>query len=151
MPAARPLWDRFWEKVSIGDCWEWTGAKDGCGYGMVNPFESKKRVVGSTRAHRVAWELLVGPMADDLEIDHLCKNRLCINPDHLEPVTHRVNVQRSITGIKRRPKMCGRGLHDMSVHGHVRSNASSTNGHAYCKPCRLESRRARALKNGKWS
>lgn len=45
-------------------------------------------------AHRVAWELLVGPIPEDLELDHLCKNPRCVNPNHLEPVTHAENCRR---------------------------------------------------------
>ncbi|HEY7824270.1 MAG TPA: HNH endonuclease signature motif containing protein [Acidimicrobiia bacterium] len=86
------LWDRFWNKVDAsGDCWEWIGATAGNGYGKINV---KGRDHYPEFAHRVGWELLVGPIPDGLVIDHLCRNTLCVNPDHLEPVTHKVNVRR---------------------------------------------------------
>lgn len=74
------------------ECWEWPKAKDSGGYGVVK-FNDKFR-----KAHRLSYELLVGPIPEGLQIDHLCRNRGCVNPDHLEPVTARVNVQRSKGG-----------------------------------------------------
>lgn len=86
---ARPAEERFWEKVAKTDgCWEWTGAKHRHGYGA---FEH----VGTVYAHRVAWVLQNGPVPTGLELDHLCKNKPCVRPDHLEPVTHTENVRRA--------------------------------------------------------
>jgi hypothetical protein len=84
---------RFWSKVDAsGDCWEWTGYTDQDGYGRVGV---GRRVDQRTiPAHRYAWELMVGPIPEGLEIDHLCFNRPCVNPDHLEPVTHTENMRR---------------------------------------------------------
>jgi hypothetical protein len=84
-----PYWDRFWEKVDAsGDCWEWTANRHSQGYGKFN-------LQGKTvMAHRVAWELLVGPIPEGLTIDHLCRNEPCVNPDHLEPVTMQANLLR---------------------------------------------------------
>jgi hypothetical protein len=80
---------RFLEKVSVGDgCWEWQGAlRDG--YGIF-----RHPSLPSQQAHRIAYELLEGPIPPGLELDHLCRNRRCIRPDHLEPVTHKVNLLR---------------------------------------------------------
>ena len=76
---------RFWSKLDsqlplIG-CWEWRGAGSANGYGSFR--------VGSRNlcAHRVSYELLVGPIPAGLQIDHVCPNRRCVNPDHLEPVS----------------------------------------------------------------
>jgi hypothetical protein len=71
------------------DCWLWTGPIDLNGYGHVN--------VGTTTttAHRAVYTQLVGPVAPGLELDHLCRVRRCVNPDHLEPVTRAENVRRS--------------------------------------------------------
>jgi hypothetical protein len=81
---------RFWSYVTKTEgCWEWKGAKDGDGYGHLGVAGS---VVG---AHRYAYELLVGPIPEGLHLDHLCRNRPCVNPDHLEPVTQAVNVGRA--------------------------------------------------------
>ena len=71
-------------------CWEWTGSKGSCGYGHM-------RVSGRTvSVHRIAYNELVGPIPDGLTLDHLCRNRWCVNPEHLEPVTNRENVLRGV-------------------------------------------------------
>jgi hypothetical protein len=86
--------DRFWSKVDIhlttDRCWNWMCYPTSNGYGQFR--------VGKCRvsAHRVAYELAVGPIPDGLHIDHLCSNRLCMNPWHLEPVTVRENNLRSL-------------------------------------------------------
>ena len=88
-----PLWDRFWPKVDAsGPCWEWIAHKNNHGYGQVG-LGAGTRKLGM--AHRVAWELLVGPIPEGLELDHLCRNPACVNPDHLEPVTHKENMRRA--------------------------------------------------------
>jgi hypothetical protein len=84
---------RFWEKVypcPMSGCWVWLAAADR-GYGHY--FISRKRK--SARAHRVAYETLVGAIPDVLELDHLCRVRYCVNPAHLEPVTRSQNMLRS--------------------------------------------------------
>src|SRR5690606_21110712 len=83
--------DRFWEKVldhPASGCWEWQAARDQKGYGRF-------RWKGFTRrAHRVAYEELVAPVPDGLQLDHLCRNPFCCAPWHLEPVTPRENTLR---------------------------------------------------------
>lgn len=69
-------------------CWLWQGEMNRNGYGRV--WVNGKRLM----SHRVTYELLVGPIADGLVLDHLCKNRACCNPEHLEPVTIRENTLR---------------------------------------------------------
>jgi len=82
----------FWEKVQLGDgCWEWTGSHYPNGYGRV------RLTIGDQAfsvAHRVAYTLKVGPIPDGLVLDHLCRNKGCVNPSHLEPVTFRENLMR---------------------------------------------------------
>lgn len=76
------------EKQSNG-CWLWTGYKQPKGYGTF------KRNGTMQLAHRAAYELLRGEIPAGLQLDHLCRNRSCVNPDHLEPVTNRENCARS--------------------------------------------------------
>lgn len=94
---------RFWEKVAWGDpdeCWDWVARRSGGGYGQF-------RLSGSiVTAHRVAYELEVGEVPPGLVIDHLCGNRACCNPQHLEPVTQLENVRR---GLRVNGAKCLRG------------------------------------------
>jgi len=87
--------DRFEAKYVRSEvgCWEWTGSRAGgrpgrrYGYFYLN---GRRQY-----AHRVAYEMFVGPIPEGLTIDHLCRNRGCVNPDHLEPVTNRENSLRA--------------------------------------------------------
>src|SRR5690554_6462185 len=86
---ARPPLDRFWPKIDrTDDCWLWIGKINNRGYGL---FYLDRRMQA---AHRAAYQLLVGPIPDGLDLDHTCRVRRCVNPDHLEPVTHRENLLR---------------------------------------------------------
>lgn len=89
----KPLLDAIGEKILIGDgCWEWIGAHSTNGY-------AKIAVAGrSLYAHRVLYEVLVGPIPKGLVIDHLCCNKGCVNPSHMEPVPQRVNAIRGGSG-----------------------------------------------------
>jgi hypothetical protein len=93
MTAVAP-WYRFWMMVDVngpGDCWLWTGHLGGGGYGA---FSLGRRDNKKIKAHRYAYETLVGPVPEGLELDHLCRVRHCVNPDHLEPVTRAENIRR---------------------------------------------------------
>lgn len=86
------LLDRLRERTEVhpSGCWLWTGGLAANGYGRLS-------VDGRlTYAHRAAYEIHVGPIPDDLTIDHLCMVRRCINPDHLEPVTRAENSRREM-------------------------------------------------------
>lgn len=90
--AVRRLYERV-DRRPAG-CWLWTGTIAPNGYGY---FAIKGR---SQQAHRVAYELLVGPIPDGLDLDHLCRVRACVNPDHLEPVTRSENNRRGFEARK---------------------------------------------------
>lgn len=91
-PIRQSLSTRFWKFVPYqpdDECWPWAGATFGNGrYG------SFKMNGSHVMAHRMAYELSVGPIPEELTIDHLCRNTLCMNPAHLEPVTLKENILR---------------------------------------------------------
>jgi hypothetical protein len=82
--------ERALQKIEVGLCWEWTGATTDKGYGR---FWLNGKFV---YPHRFIWEQLVGPIPDGYQLDHLCLNHRCANPDHLEPVPQRVNLERRV-------------------------------------------------------
>ena len=87
--VGHPAEARFWQKVEkSADCWNWIGVKNSGGYGQL---QVKGRMV---YAHRYAYELLTGPIPSGLTIDHLCRNRACVYPAHMEPVSRGGNVLR---------------------------------------------------------
>lgn len=86
--ATPPPAARFFTRVEVtGFCWNWTGGTSTV-YGL---FWFDNRMV---RAHRWVYEHLVGPIPDGMQLDHLCRNTKCVNPDHLEPVTQQENIAR---------------------------------------------------------
>lgn len=104
--------DRLWAKVEPepnSGCWIWMGTISRDGYGKIMATGRKNRWV-----HRVSYELEHGPISDGLVIDHLCRNRLCANPKHLEAVTPLVNVRRGLatqTSCQRGHPLSGENLY----------------------------------------
>lgn len=131
----KPILDRLMDKVTIGDgCWEWQASLDRKGYGRLR---YRKR---GWQAHRFLYELLVGPIPDGLELDHLCRNPRCVKPAHLEPVTRQVNQLRgfSVSGRNARKTHCPQG------HEYAPENIYWTRkGHRLCRTCQ----RSRSLRD----
>jgi len=124
--------ERFMAKVEITDsCWNWTASVGGHGYGQFSVKKDGKW--GPQLAHRVSYELHIGPIPEGLQIDHLCRNKSCVRPDHLEPVTQRVNILRSDapSAVAHRTDTCKRG-HNLT-DARVRSN-----GARECRACSRE-------------
>ena len=85
--------ERFWSKVDRTDaCWNWIGAINEKGYGLFR-FNGK-----TSKAHRVSYILTFGGIDDNMVMDHLCRNRKCVNPKHLDPVTQKENIGRGLSG-----------------------------------------------------
>ncbi|CAM5608262.1 hypothetical protein GCM10010329_17260 [Streptomyces spiroverticillatus] len=120
--------DRFLDKIqdAAGGCWQWTGHLKSNGYGQ---FTLAGR---PAYAHRVAYELLRGPIEHGLVIDHLCRNRGCVNPGHLEPVTHRTNILRgvNVAAARARQTHCARGHHFDNA-----TTYRAKNGTRHCRVC----------------
>lgn len=121
-------------------CWEWIGTKGRTGYGQVHGGNGKR---GLLAAHRVAYEAFVGPIPRGLVIDHLCRNRGCVNPEHLEPVTQRVNIRRGNAppGIAARKEFCVNG-HPLTGDNLRVARVSGGRTKRTCWICRWICRRA---------
>lgn len=111
-------------------CWVFTGSRNVKGYGRIGirrPGHGR-----SILAHRLAYELAKGPIPEGLEVDHLCRNRACVNPDHLEAVPHITNVRRG-----------SRATSPTCIRGHAFDLVRVKDGlvHRACSLCKSESRR----------
>lgn len=140
--------EKFLNKVSPEPntgCWLWTGACNARGYGTFS-FNNK-----SWLAHRWGYMIFQGPIPPDVECDHLCRQPACVNPTHIELVSHQVNVARGVTGeylgaIERAKTHCPKGHLYEESNIYRRPDAPHSRG---CRTCRQEANVARGkrLKN----
>lgn len=144
-----PMWKRTRGSGSVGDrfhahyipepntgCWLWDGKLSSKGYGKLHDGNPGNRLLN---AHRLAYELLRGPIPDGLQLDHLCRVRSCVNPRHLEPVTNQDNVLRSpisLATANAKKTHCPKG------HAYVPENTIMERGKRRCRACRDERNRA---------
>ena len=137
--------DRFWDQVQKTDtCWNWRGGTVGGGYPLFTlRREGKQRNVVS---HRFAYEELIGPIPEGLQLDHLCRNRICVNPAHLEPVTARENTLRGLTFQRENwlKTHCKRGHPFDEANTYIiKPSKRMPNGGRSCRACDREKMRRR--------
>lgn len=139
IPPGSTTEDRFRAKMEpcpMSGCWLWTDLVTTAGYGRL---WNGERVVA---AHRWAFERYAGPIPEGLQLDHLCRVRVCVNPDHLEVVTTAENTRRgqSPTTIAARKNQCFRG-HDLSG-----ARKTANGHHRVCPICQRERAQRRYAK-----
>lgn len=134
------LWSKVMPEPNSG-CWIWMGAIRDNGYGQTS-FHGHHET-----AHRATYEAFVGPVPEGLELDHLCRVRCCVNPDHLEPVTHSENVRRGLTTMRARERkaavVCPAG------HAYDTENTYVTpDGARRCRACQKQREHCRIVARG---
>ena len=118
--------------IDSNGCWVWLKCKDRDGYGKIK-FNGKMQYT-----HRLSYETYVGPIPEGLQLDHLCRVRHCINPDHLEPVTNAENSRRGNTGKHQATK-----THCPQGHEYTEKNIYRWKNQRCCRACRRICKRVR--------
>lgn len=125
--------------VTANGCWEWSGSRYPTGYGK------SKKSVGAGYAHRASHEAFIGAIPDGLQIDHLCMNKPCVNPDHLQAVTPSVNVRRAPNHASKRGRW---KTHCLRGHEYTPENTYNTpRGTRACIECGRAAVRARRARD----
>lgn len=122
-------------KKGVG-CWEWSGTIGAKGYGRCR-WNGKYM-----NSHRAVYEILKGAVSSELQLDHLCRNRACVNPDHLEPVSPKINVLRGEGLAAKNAKK----THCPKNHEYSKENTYILRNHRYCKECSRMKLRVRRAK-----
>lgn len=141
-PKPRPLLQRLWAHTQVNlttGCWEWTGCKSPAGYGYIG-FNKRTQAV-----HRVGFVAYRGPITSPV-LDHLCRNRGCWNPWHLEPTTPKENNRRGagFSGRNAQRTHCAQG-HPFTGHNVY----VTARGHRACRQCNANAHRRQAIRVGK--
>lgn len=126
-----PIIEKLMRKRVVTDagCWEWVGRRTAKGYGVLSVPTSDR--VRDRKVHRLAYEAVRGPIPSGLVIDHLCRNRACFNPDHMEPVTSVENVMRGDTFS------AANAAKTHCIRGHEFTHTGTERGRRrrYCRTC----------------
>lgn len=145
--SASPALALFWSRVNVNGpwsdllesrCWVWEGTTNGpAGYGLLQMKSSLGR--WKMLAHRFGYEAAHGPIPAGLTVDHLCRNTLCVRPDHLEAVTQRVNILRGqgLTALHARKTHCPAG------HEYTAENTRLHRTSRHCRTCDRDHQRRR--------
>lgn len=134
--SSLPSWIERRIQINANGCWVWIGEIAWNGYGQIR----RGSLSTSRIAHRAVWIELRGPIPDGLDLDHLCRNRPCVNPDHLEPVTRSENLRRSpLMGWQRRAQTHCKQGHEFTPENTRRR--SDRPGERICKTCMVETTR----------
>lgn len=138
-----PIEDRLLSAVTAGPngCWLWTQRVNNHGYGRLST--GSRKTLKLHLAHRVSYETFVGPIPDGKVIDHLCRTRRCIRPDHLEPVAQQQNVLRSPIAVAARwaaRTHCNNGHEFTPENTHIRYRRGRP--YRVCRPCDINKKRA---------
>lgn len=132
---AVPVEERFWEKVdktpghgTSGDCWQWISTIDKYGYGQI-------KSNGTKLASRIVWMPSFGPIPEELVVDHLCRNRACVNPNHLRLITNKDNLLCGVGLAAQNAKKthCPKGHEYSGYNLHI-----SPSGRRVCRRCEAD-------------